>query len=124
MRRTSFTIEFLFRASPTIVYTFLSAPDCLVRWFCDSCDLVDDTYYFGWDGSEEVANIIQDIEEEQLTLQWEDYEGEFLDFKLSRAEITGETILEITAFCDANEALAEKKFWQSKIEEMRRAMGV
>ena len=57
MKRVSVSMEFLFRASPTIVYKFLTTPDCLIRWFCDDCNLVDDYYTFEWEGEEEVALV-------------------------------------------------------------------
>ena len=123
MKRVSFTLEFLFKASPTIIYTFLSAPDCLTRWFCDDCNMIDDNYYFIWNGNEEIALIIEDIEDERLKLVWEEYEDEFLCFDLSRAEVTGETILKITAFCDADELETEKRFWSTQMEGLRRATG-
>ncbi|BDS13374.1 START-like domain-containing protein [Aureispira anguillae] len=125
MDRVSFTMEFLFRASPTIIYKFLTTPDCLIRWFCDDCNVVDGRFSFEWDGEEEIATILEDIENEQLKLEWEEFEGEeeFLDFKMSRSEVTGETILEITAFCDSDEVEQEKQFWATQMEGLRRATG-
>lgn len=123
MARTLLKMEFIFRTSPTIVYRFLTAPDCLIRWFCNNCNVVDDSYCFEWEGSEEIAHIIEDIEDERLLLRWEDYEDEYLDYKLSRSEVTSETILEIEAFCDKGEEDEEEQFWSSKIEDLKRAMG-
>ena len=123
MARLLQKMEFLFRTSPTIVYRFLTTPDCLIRWFCDDCNLIEDTYCFEWEGSEEIAQVIEDIEDERLLLRWEDYEDEYLDFRLSRSEVTGETILEIHAFCDKSEIAEERQYWASKIEDLKRAMG-
>ena len=125
MDRVSFRLEFLFRASPTIVYKFLTTPDCLIRWFCDECKVIDKQYLFDWDGSEEIANVIEDIENEQLTLEWEEFEGEgeCLDFKIGRSGVTGETIVEVTAFCDEDEVEQEKQFWHTQMKELARAAG-
>jgi len=123
MSRTKFTSEFLFRASPTIVYNFLTSPDCLTRWFCEDCNLIDETYHFEWDGNEEIAFLLEQTEDSFLRLQWEAFEGEHLDFKLGRSEVTGETIVEITAFCDDDEVEEEKEFWATQMEALRRATG-
>ncbi|MCH2021038.1 MAG: START-like domain-containing protein [Saprospiraceae bacterium] len=125
MDRVSFTQEFLFRASPTIIYKFLTTPDCLIRWFCDDCNIVDGTYTFEWEGEQEEATILEDIENEQLRIEWEEYQEyeEYLDYKLSRSEVTGETILEITAFCDPDEVEQEQQFWSTQMEGLRRATG-
>lgn len=125
MDRVSFTMEFLFRASTTIIYKFLTTPDCLIRWFCDDCNVVDKRFVFEWDGEEEEAIILEDIENEQLRLEWEEYEGEgeYLDYQISRSEVTGETILLITAFCDEDEVEQEKQFWSTQMDALRRATG-
>jgi uncharacterized protein YndB with AHSA1/START domain len=125
MNRLSFTLEFLFRASPSIVYQFLTTPDCLTRWFCDDCNITGNHFVFEWDGAEEEATAIENIEDERLTLEWEEFDGEdeYLDFKISRSEVTGETILEITAFCDDDEVEQEKQFWQTQMEGLKRATG-
>jgi uncharacterized protein YndB with AHSA1/START domain len=121
--RVRFRSEFVLRSSPTIAYQFLTEPDCLTRWFCDECNIIDDTYYYEWAGSEESAIITEDIEEELLRLQWDEYPSEFLEFKFSRSEVTNSTVLTISGFCDKGEAEEEKRFWDSKIQDLKRAMG-
>ena len=64
MKRVKIDIEFIFRASPTIIYKFITTPSCLIRWFCDEVDIEGETYSFVWEGSEEVAEMIDDIEDE------------------------------------------------------------
>jgi uncharacterized protein YndB with AHSA1/START domain len=123
MSRVKFSCEFLFRASPTIVYKFLSTPDTLTRWFCDDCDIVDEEYRFDWEGNEEIAYLLEAVEDTLLRLQWEDFPDEYLEYKLSRSEVTGETILEITAFCDDDEVDEEKNFWATQMDALKRAMG-
>lgn len=125
MDRTSFNMEFLFRASPTIIYKFLTTPDCLIRWFCDDCNIVDKRFVFEWDGEQEEATVLEDIENEQLRLEWDEFADmdEYLDYSLSRSEVTGETILMITAFCDSDEVEEEEQFWANQMEGLRRATG-
>lgn len=128
MDRVSFTLEFLFRASPAIIYKFLTTPSALIRWFCDEVDIerdVDgDIYTFSWEGAEEVAQLIDDIEEERVRFQWEDgEEGEYLEFRMSRSPVTGETILEITDFCDDDEVDDQKQLWDTQVSQMKIATG-
>ncbi|WCL82047.1 START-like domain-containing protein [Saprospira sp. CCB-QB6] len=123
MNRKKFKVEFLFRASPKIVYSFLSTPDNLTRWFCDDCNLVEGQFSFDWEGNEEIAYLLESQEDSYLRLQWEDFPDEYLEYKMSRSEVTAETILEITAFCDADEVDEEKDFWANQMESLRRAMG-
>ena len=65
MKRVSFDLEFIFRASPTILYKFLTTPSCLIRWFCDEVDIQGETFTFSWSGAEEAAEMLDDIEDER-----------------------------------------------------------
>jgi uncharacterized protein YndB with AHSA1/START domain len=121
MERVKFTMEFIFRASPTILYQFITTPACLIRWFCDDVDIEGEIYTFIWSGSVEVAELVIDIEEELLKFQWLDApeEDEYLEFKIYKSPITGETILELTDFCDKDDLEDQKQYWESQLEKLR-----
>ena len=124
MSRVKFDIEFIFRASPAILYKFLTTPSCLVRWFCDEVDIEADVYTFTWEGYDEVAELVDDIEEERLRFVWEDADaGEYLEFRMSKSPVTNETILEITDFADDGDANDQKQLWEAQIQQLRIACG-
>jgi uncharacterized protein YndB with AHSA1/START domain len=124
MNRVPVAMEFIFRASPTILYQFLTTPACLIRWFCDGVDINDDVYTFDWNGVEENAELIDDIEEELLRFSWEDADdGEFLEFKISKSPVTGETILEIIDFADDDEVDDIRQLWDSQIQHLKTETG-
>ena len=120
MRRVSFQMEFIFKASPAILYKFITTNSCLVRWFCDAVDINDDVYTFEWSGSSEDAELIDDIEEERVRFHWENAEdGEYLEYRMYKSPVTNETILEITDFCDEDEVEDQKALWESQIKTLR-----
>ncbi len=124
MSRVKFQIEFILRASPTIVYQFLTEPACLVRWFCDDADIEADYYVFSWNGSSQYAEVMEDIEDEIFKIHFLDSdEGEFLKFRIYRSEVTDQTILEITDFCDKGEEKDYSLLWESQISNMKKEMG-
>ncbi len=124
MSREKFTLEFLFRASPAILYKFLTTPSCLTRWFCDEVDITGDTYVFSWRGSHEEAELIDDIEEERLRFNSEDsVDGEYLEFRISTSPDTGETILEIIDFAEPDELDDQRQLWVSQMTRLRAEMG-
>jgi uncharacterized protein YndB with AHSA1/START domain len=123
-KRVSFTLEFLFRASPTILYRFVTTPNCLVRWFCDKVDNVGDQYSFFWGNNPEDALLIDDIEDERVRYSWEsEDEDEYFEFRFSKSEVTSETILELTDFCDEDDVESQKRVWTTQLEALRRAVG-
>ena len=125
MERVKFTIEFLFKASPPILYKFFTTPSCLVRWFCDEVDIQGDSFTFYWSGSAEEAELIEHEEDSRLRFQWEEAESddEYLEFNFSKSPVTGETILVITDFCDEDEVDDQKQLWTSQMEDLRKETG-
>ena len=125
MERESFDIEFIFRASPAILYKFLTTPSCLVRWFCDEADINGEVFTFTWSGEDENADMIDDIEEERVRFRWQDADdqSEYLEFRMYKSPVTNETVLEITDFCDSDEVEDQKALWTSQILELRKECG-
>ncbi|TVR77096.1 MAG: activator of HSP90 ATPase 1 family protein [Saprospirales bacterium] len=124
MKRVKFDMEFLFKASPSIVYQFLTQPACLVRWFSDEVDIQDDIFTFYWEGYSEQAELIEDIEEERLRFRWlEGPDEEFFEYRIATSDVTGETILEITDFADEDEVDDQKQLWESQITTLRKETG-
>jgi len=125
MERVKFTREFIFRASPQIVHQFLTTPACLTRWFCDEVDIMDTSYTFVWNGSEEVAELIENEEPNRLRFKWEDAESEeeFLEFDIQKSPVTNETIVNITDFADEDEVEDQVALWTSQMKRMREETG-
>lgn len=125
MSRVKIELEFIFKASPAIIYQFLTAPENLVRWFCDGVDIKDDLYTFTWEGSDEEAMLLDDIEEERLKFRWteNDNPDEYFEFRMYKSAITRQTILEITDFCDKGEEQEQSDLWKSQISELQIVCG-
>ena len=126
MKRVQINLEFIFRASPTILYRFLTTPATLIRWFCDEVDISKDgVFTFVWEGSEEVATLIEDIEDERLRFKWEDAddEEEYLEFRMSKSDITSTTILEITDYCDEDEVKDTSSLWTAQMKQLKQETG-
>jgi len=125
MKRVKLDLEFIFRASPAIIYTFITTSECLVRWYCDEVDITKDTFTFYWSGSNEVAYLIDDIEEERVRMKWEDAEDpeEYLEFRMYKSDVTNETVLEITDYCDADEVQEISDLWATQVVELKKECG-
>lgn len=125
MERVKFTVEYIFKASPAILYQFLTTPSCLIRWFCEKVDIQGDTYTFFWEGNFQIAILVDDIEDERVRLRWLDAEeaSEYLEYKITMAPVTDETVLEITDFCDEDEVEDQKLLWDSQVHQMLMEMG-
>jgi len=124
MQRVQFNMEFIFKASPTILYKFLTTPACLIRWFCDGVDIDDDIFTFNWNGAEEEAELLDDIEDELLRFKWEESDDrEYLEFRMYTSPVTGETVLEITDYADEDEVEDQKMLWENQMKVLRQETG-
>ncbi|MBT8219752.1 MAG: activator of HSP90 ATPase 1 family protein [Bacteroidia bacterium] len=124
MNRVKVEMEYLFRASPTILYKFFTTPATLVRWFCDEVDIEKDVFTFVWEGSEEKAGLIDDFEDEKLVWEWEEGEAnEFWEVKFDVSPVTGETIMTITEFCDDIDEEDTRQLWDSLVKRLRQETG-
>jgi uncharacterized protein YndB with AHSA1/START domain len=124
MARKKINLEYIFRASPAIIYTFVTTPECLVRWYCDDVDINSDIYTFIWSNNAETAYMIDDIEEERVRYKWKNApDEEYLEFRIYKADVTNETILEITDFCDDDEVQETTDLWNTLMVEMKKESG-
>ena len=86
---------------------------------------MDQTYTFVWDGFPEIAELIEDKEGELVRFAWEDAEDddEYLEFDMQRSPVTGETIVNVTDFADADEVEDQKALWMTQLTRMKAVMG-
>ena len=126
MERVKITTDFLMRASPSLLYRYFTTPGDIMRWFCDGVDISQGVYTFEWSGAGEEARLTENIENELVRFDWLDPDrvGEYLEFKISKAGVTNETVLEITDFCDDDEIEEQKELWAAQIDALRSATGL
>ncbi|GIV32994.1 MAG: hypothetical protein KatS3mg031_0529 [Chitinophagales bacterium] len=119
-----FQLEYTIRSSPSILYDFLTTPSGLAQWFADKVDFNEPHCTFEWDGSVEHATIIDSIEDEYVRYRW-DYsdEDEYFEFRITRNEITGDTVLTITDFAPESEIESQKLLWDSQIKTLIHQIG-
>ncbi len=116
MSRVKYTMDFVIKSSPKILYDFLSTPEGLVTWFADHVDSIDANFSFFWDGYEEKAVVLDKMENEYIRFKMLDSDdGEYLQFKIEKSPVTGDTILIITDFCDDDEVDDQQILWKSQI---------
>ena len=122
--RQKFECEFTIRSSPSILFNFLTTPAGLVQWFADSVDYRDRDYVFTWEGVPEKAYLDEDIDGELVRYVFEDADdGEYLEFRISKAEITNDTILTIVDFAEEDEIEDQTRLWESQVDTLRTKLG-
>ena len=69
-KKQLFEIEFPVRCSPSILYEFLSTPAGLQEWFADKVDERDNVFSFSWNGTTDMASVIDLEQEKFIRFHW------------------------------------------------------
>ena len=70
MEKEKFELEFPLRASPKMLFPFLSTPSGLSEWFCDDVNSRTELFTFFWDGSEEQAVLLKKKQDTLVRFRW------------------------------------------------------
>ena len=118
-------LEFPIHASPSFLYQYVSTPDSLGEWFADNVNSLGQNFTFIWDDSEEVAKRIAQRVDHYVRFKWVDHEDEdaFFEFRILVDALTKDVSLIVTDFADEDEEEEIKMFWESKISDLKHAIG-
>jgi len=124
MSKQIFTLEFPVRCSPSILYEFLSTPTGLSEWFADKVDERDGTFYFGWDGSVEKAEVVESESDKFIRFHWlAAPAGEYFEMRIEKSEITNQTILVIKDFAEKKDIKDQTLLWDHQIKDLFHRLG-
>ena len=127
MDKIKFELEIPLRASPKMLFPFLSTPSGLSEWFCDDVNSRSELFTFFWDGSEETAKYINVKKGNSVRFQWEEDEEEGNDYYFEMAikidDLTKEVALIITDFAEEDEVDESKLLWDNNISKLKQAIG-
>lgn len=118
-------LEYILRCSPKVLFSFLTEPSGLSEWFSDDVNIKDGVYTFIWNhDSEQQAKLLSIKENVSIKLRWLDEpEDTYFEFRIQVDEITGETALMITDFCEPGDEDESTLSWDSSMQSLHRVIG-
>ncbi|WP_367913108.1 START-like domain-containing protein [Leadbetterella sp. DM7] len=125
MAKFKYTQEFPFRASPKVLYNYISTPGGLQQWFAESVRLNSDSkFVFNWDGKDHVAELTSSRlnKSSRFDFTGED-EGNFLEFKFVTSELDNSTYLKVTDNSDNDDADDLETMWNELISHLKEIVG-
>ncbi len=124
MSKQLYTLEYPVRCSPAILYEFLSTPAGLQEWFAEKVDERDGTFYFGWNGSFQEADLLETVEDKSVKFHWADAPTEeFFEFSIEKSEVTNQTILVIKDFAEKKEIKDQSMLWDYQVKDLFHRLG-
>jgi uncharacterized protein YndB with AHSA1/START domain len=124
MSQTPYTFEYELKASPKVLFPYLSSPSGLQQWFADKVTQRENTFVFHWKGNDEVAEMIAAEENEYVVFKWDWMdENEYFEFRIERSPVTNETILTITDYAEKNDIKDQEQLWGTQIHDLKHRVG-
>ena len=127
MKKEKFELEFPLRASPKMLFPFLSTPSGMSEWFCDDVNSRSELFTFFWDGSEEQARLLKKQQDRLVRFRWisdeEDGLDTYFEFRIELDALTNDTSIIVTDFADSDDIEEAKLLWDSQIPELQHLIG-
>ena len=123
--KVEYSMEFVVKASPKMLFKFLSTPSGLSEWFADNVNSRGKGYSFFWDGAEERATVQAKKTDQYIRFRWEEEEDDnaFFEFKIVTDDLTNDVSLLVTDYADEDEVEEAKLLWESQINSLLHAIG-
>ncbi|GAA4319428.1 START-like domain-containing protein [Flaviaesturariibacter amylovorans] len=123
-KKQLYTLEFPVRCSPTILYEFLSTSSGLQEWFADKVDDQDNVFTFGWNGSEDTAEVLEKEEDKFIRFHWSHApKDEYFEFRIEKSEVSNQTVLVIKDFAAKNEIKDQSQLWNHQVKDLFHRLG-
>jgi len=124
MSKQLFELEYTVRCSPSILFNFLSTPAGLQEWFADKVDERDYVFSFSWNGSTEMAKIVDTELDKFVRFQWLHLPAtEYFEFRIEKSEVTNQTILVIRDFAEKKDIQDQKRLWDYQVKDLFHRLG-
>jgi uncharacterized protein YndB with AHSA1/START domain len=125
--KVKYEIEFPIKASPQLLYQYISTPSGLSEWFADNVNSRGELFTFIWDDSEEKAKLMSKKTDERIKFKWlneDDTESDyFFEIKLMVDEITKDVSIVIIDFADEDEVEESKSLWENQVSDLKHVLG-
>lgn len=125
--RVKYELEIPVKASPAMLYNYLSTPSGLSEWFSDDVNSRGEKFTFIWDEEERDALRISKKKNDFIRFRWMEDEEEgnknFFEMRIQVDELTGDAALIITDFAEEDELEEDKLLWESQVQELLHIIG-
>ena len=124
-KKEKIILDYSVNTTTSILYYRLHNPSGLEEWFADKVLLSKNIYTFQWSNSEQKAELIDKKNNEFVKFRWLDAEDDsYVELKIVKQEVTGDTALYITDFAEPDEKEETIDLWNEQIAQLKHILGV
>ena len=117
-----FSLEFHIKTTARLLYTMVSTPEGLSRWFADNVVSKDGVYHFKWPDSEQSARLVFSRENECVRFQWlDDFHKDYvMEMQIISNPLSPEVALMITDFAEPADLDFSQRLWEAQVKKLQR----
>ena len=128
MAKFKFTAEFELKASPKVLFPYLSSASGLQQWFAAKVNMRgSQSYDFLWDGESHPAKqtVLRVNKASRFDFQ---EEGEvrdlnYVEFKIEQSELTQTTFLKVSDYSTNDDTAELEELWEGLIHKLKEVAG-
>lgn len=128
MTKYKFVTEYELRASPKMLFSYISTASGLQQWFANKVNVgSNQSMIFEWDGENHPAKITSLRQNKSIKYEFLPENGEtehnYMEFRLEQSDLTNSTFLKITDYSDNNDEEDLKALWDGLMDSLREVVG-
>ncbi len=126
MAKFKYVEEYEFKASPKVLYQYISTPTGLQQWFAAKVTIKGDHLFdFIWDNESHPAKITVQRLNKMTRFDFisEGQKGNYVEFKLEVSELTNATFLKITDNSDNEDKEDLEDLWGGFTDKLKEIVG-
>ncbi|GAB3338240.1 hypothetical protein GCM10027299_50190 [Larkinella ripae] len=130
MEKYKFIAEYELRASPKVLFPYISTASGLSQWFANKVNTRPDHQFdFFWDNESHLARQVSIRQNKSVRFEFLNGTGtapeehNYIDFRVDVSELTQSTFLRITDYSSNTDADELKSLWNSLIDKLKEIVG-
>lgn len=129
MEKYKFVAEYELRASPKMLFPYISTASGLSQWFATKVNTMPEQRFdFQWDNESHIARQVSMRQNKGVRFEFLDTDDEgsdnnYVDFRVDQSELTQSTFLRITDYSTTTDEEELKDLWDGLLEKLREIVG-
>ncbi|PQA59796.1 START-like domain-containing protein [Siphonobacter curvatus] len=128
MTKHKFVTEYELRASPKMLFPYVSTASGLQQWFANKVNVgSNQSMIFEWDGENHPAKIVSMRQNKSIKYDFtpdaNEEEHNYMEFRLDQSDLTNSTFLKITDYSDNTDEEDLRALWDGLIDTLREVVG-
>ncbi len=129
MEKFKFVTEYELRASPKMLFPYISTASGLSQWFASKVNTMPEQRLdFQWDNESHIAKQVsmrqnKGVRFEFLETDQEGSDNNYVDFRVDQSELTQSTFLRITDYSNTTDEEELQDLWDGMMDKLKEIVG-